>query len=117
MIFIREKDDIMKEAGAGMQELVVRALSAAPAAVSYREYFSFLREIFYYSSDMDQVDFDLACDTLHTFNQVLKISSQFQVSEKIKVNYSSIDHVNIQDYFLFSESTPGVILSERFVIP
>ena len=39
-----------------------------------REYLSFLREIFYYEKDMDEVDFDLAVDTLEVTNDLLRKS-------------------------------------------
>lgn len=40
-----------------------------------REYLSFLREIFYYEKDMDDVDFNLAVDTLEVTNDLLNKSS------------------------------------------
>jgi hypothetical protein len=117
MIYIRERDDVLKDCGAQLRDLIVRTLCAAPSTLRYKEFFSFFREIFYYHQDMDVVDYDLACDTLHIFNQVLKTSSLSQVSEKIVVRGSSIDHVNIQDYFGFSDVTPGVVLNEQFKVP
>ena len=36
-----------------MKELIVLLLSASPRTIIYKEFFSFFREIFYYSNDMD----------------------------------------------------------------
>ncbi len=75
MIFIREKEDAgLLESAQLMKEIVVKVLSASSKTSIYKEFFSFFREIFYYNQDMDQVDFDLASDTLWIMNNVLKAS-------------------------------------------
>ena len=100
-----------------MKELIIKVLSVAPNSTTYKEFFSFFREIFYYNKDMDDVDFELACDSLHILNHVPKTSSATQIKETISVKGSVIEHVNIQDYFMFSDMSPGVILTETLKIP
>ena len=73
MIYIREKE----EAGLGetaqlMKEVMVKVLGVTAKTGIYKEFLAFFREIFYYNQDMDQVDFELACDTLHVMNNLLK---------------------------------------------
>ena len=41
-----------------------------------REFFAFLREIFYYKDDMDEVDNNLAQDVLEILNNMLKNKSE-----------------------------------------
>jgi hypothetical protein len=72
MIYIREREDALKDSCIQMKEIVVKALAANPNSTIYREFLAFFREIFYYNKDMDQVDFDLACDTLEIYNALLK---------------------------------------------
>ena len=64
---------------------------------------------------MDQVDFDLTCDTLHVMNNVLKVASQKQQKDQLAIR--SIAFEGVQDYFMFSDVTPGVILSDTFRVP
>ena len=47
-----------------MKEIMVRVLGTLPRGRIYQEFFSFFKEIFYYNNDMDDVDFNLATDTL-----------------------------------------------------
>lgn len=72
MIYIREQQD--QAMSTSIRELMIKTLRAIPNTKLYREFFSFFREVFYYNRDMDPVDFELACDTLHIMNQVLKES-------------------------------------------
>lgn len=51
---------------------MTKVLTVTSKTVIYKEFFSFFREIFYYNRDMDQVDYELACDTLQVMNNVLK---------------------------------------------
>lgn len=53
MIFIREKEDLIPEAMKQVKEIITKLLIAAPKSQLYKEFFSFFREIFYYSKDMD----------------------------------------------------------------
>lgn len=53
---------------------MVKTLAVNPNSIIYKEFLSFFREIFYYNHDMDQVDYDLACDSLEIFNSLLKTS-------------------------------------------
>ena len=60
MIYIREKEDGNAEMGntvsTHLKELIVKILGVLPRAAIYKEFFAFLREIFYYNKDMDEVD-------------------------------------------------------------
>jgi hypothetical protein len=84
-IFVRERSEELKETSVLIREIIVEILSAAPNSTVYKEFFSFFREIFYYNKDMDEVDFDLACDTLQTMNQLLKNSFNLQDKEFLAV--------------------------------
>jgi len=84
-IFVRERSEELKETSVLIREIIVEILSAAPNSTVYKEFFSFFREIFYYNKDMDEVDFDLACDTLQIMNQLLKNSFNLQAKEFLAV--------------------------------
>ena len=76
MIYIREKEE---EAAGGaissqVKELMVKILGVLPRAPVYKEFFTFMREIFYYNRDMDEVDYNLATDTLYIMNNLMKQS-------------------------------------------
>jgi hypothetical protein len=45
---------------------------AVPNPIMMKEFFTFIREIFYYDQDMDAVDFNLATDVLEILNEMLK---------------------------------------------
>jgi hypothetical protein len=102
-----------------MREIMVRLLSVAPKTSLYKEFFGFLREIFYYNRDMDEVDFDLANDTLYILNNLLKTSSNVQQRELFhKLPYLSENNaLTVQDHFRFTDFSPGVILHDSFKIP
>jgi|LauGreDrversion4_2_1035121.scaffolds.fasta_scaffold885589_2 hypothetical protein len=76
MIYIREKEDA--ETGTTvstqMRELMIKILAALPRGPIYKEFFGFMREIFYYNKDMDDVDYNLATDTLLIMNNLMKLS-------------------------------------------
>ena len=73
MIYIREKEE---EAGGAIssqvKELMVKILGVLPRAPVYKEFFTFMRDIFYYNRDMDEVDYNLATDTLYIMNNLMK---------------------------------------------
>ena len=95
MIFIREKEESMKDTQSLLKDLIVKVLCACPRTLIYKEFFTFFREIFYYNKDMDKVDFELACDTLQIMNQVLETSSRSLFKETIGVKGSAINQVSI----------------------
>jgi hypothetical protein len=78
MIYIREKEDASVEMGTGvssqMKDLMVKILGVLPRAPIYKEFFTFMREIFYYNRDMDEIDYNLATDTLYIMNNLMKQS-------------------------------------------
>jgi hypothetical protein len=78
MIYIREKEESNAELGNSMstqmKEIMTKVLGCLPRGPIYKEFFSFLKEIFYYNQDMDDVDFNLANDTLHILNGLMKSS-------------------------------------------
>lgn len=117
MIFIREREENLKETCVQMKELLVKTLAVNPNSMIYKEFLSFFREIFYYNKDMDQVDYELACDSLEVFNSLMKMSLSLSTKETLAMKPSSFDHIHLQDYFQFSDMSPGVILSENFKIP
>jgi hypothetical protein len=47
-------------------------LSVCPNPLIIKEFFSFIREIFYYNENMDIIDYNLAVDCLDMFNKVLR---------------------------------------------
>ncbi len=75
MIYIREKEE---EAGGAIssqvKELMVKILGVLPRAPVYKEFFTFMREIFYYNRDIDEVDYNLATNTLYIMNNLMKQS-------------------------------------------
>jgi hypothetical protein len=78
MIYIREKEEA-SEAGtvvsSQIKELMVKILGVLPRAGIYKEFFAFMREIFYYNRDMDEVDYNLATDTLYIMNNLMRQSN------------------------------------------
>jgi len=54
----------------------LRLFSGAPKPVHLREFFSFLREIFYHNQLMDEVDVSLADDVLTILNNAIKFRSK-----------------------------------------
>ena len=78
MIYIREKEEANAEIGtvvsSQLKELMVKILGVLPRAPIYKEFFTFMREIFYYNKDMDEVDYNLAIDTLYIMNNLMKQS-------------------------------------------
>lgn len=59
-----------------MSTLLLRLFSGAPKPVHLREFFSFLREIFYHNQLMDEVDVSLADDVLTILNNAIKFRSK-----------------------------------------
>ena len=55
---------------------------------------------------MDQVDFNLATDTLYILEKLLK-------NNPIKPS-KPVDPLHVRDYFHFSDLTPGIIVTENF---
>jgi hypothetical protein len=53
MIYIREKEDSNPELGTTMstqmREIMIKVLGILPRGTIYKEFFSFLKEIFYYN--------------------------------------------------------------------
>lgn len=64
-----------------LKELMVKILGVLPRSPIYKEFFTFMREIFYYNRDMDEVDYNLATDTLYIMNNLMK-QSVLQQSEE-----------------------------------
>lgn len=85
MIYIKEKEEASVELGttisAQIRELMIKVLGVLPRGPIYKEFFGFMREIFYYNKDMDEVDYNLATDTLHIMNNLMKQSVDLQQRE------------------------------------
>lgn len=64
MIYIREKDEVLSDFAPMLKDLLLATFLASPSIITYKHFFSFFREIFYYYRDMDRVDSQLACDAL-----------------------------------------------------
>lgn len=79
-----------------MKHIIEKTFTTYPNPLLIKEFFSFFREIFYYNQDMDNVDFNLACDTLETMNSLLR------TSYNTKERRYDIEHANFTDYFYFS---------------
>jgi hypothetical protein len=61
MIYIREKEETgLGETAQLLKEVIIKILTVSSKTIIYKEFFSF----FYYNQDMDQVDYELACDTI-----------------------------------------------------
>lgn len=116
MIYIREREDQLEDSCKQLKEIIVKTLAAHPNSTIYREFLTFFREIFYYNKDMDQVDYQLACDSLEVLNSLLKSSLQTKETLAIKGN-TPFNNLHIQDYFQFSDMSPGLIVSDTFKIP
>lgn len=57
------------------KQIIIHGLYQISNPEVFKEFFSFLREIFYYNTSMDNVDFNLAIDTMEILNSLLKFKS------------------------------------------
>jgi hypothetical protein len=55
-----------------------------------RDFFAFFRDIFFYNTQLDEVDFLLANDTLSILNDVLRKKTEQLSQECIKDNTSGV---------------------------
>ena len=62
-----------------MSTLLVRLFGVIPKAAHMKEFFSFLREIFYHNKIMDEVDVNLAEDVLKILNHSIHFKNKIQV--------------------------------------
>ncbi|CDW75265.1 beach domain-containing protein [Stylonychia lemnae] len=117
MIYIREKVEFQNdfEFIDGLKLLLEKTLAAIPNPMIYKEFFSFLREIFYYNKDMDQVDCQLAGDVLEILNNLMKNKGSDQIIEK--KSKLSVQKFLMNDYFYISDYSPGIILTDNFKPP
>ena len=94
-----------------------------PKASQMRDFFSFLREIFFYNNMMDKVDHALAREMLKIFNQVIQESythdkNQVYNSDMVKsknqpnkaLNPSDFAPHYLRDYYFFSSVTRGMLI-------
>jgi hypothetical protein len=95
MIHIREAED-MTPLVDKFKDILVTALSVFPRAETYTEYFSILREIFFYPDSLDEVDAKLAIDTMDIFIRTLKSQTNLLV-----------------DYYWFSTGSPGQVIAKN----
>ena len=114
-IFLRESVNSAENDGLELRktiyklnEIFVHTFSRIPQAVIMRDFFSFLREIFFYLQQMDETDHALAMDMLTILNDCIKRNSKHALTQYYHTNQSSIMHM--QDSFFFSRVTPGVLL-------
>ena len=82
-IFLRESVAADEQDGLGLRktisklnEIFVMAFSRVPQAGVLRDFFAFIREIFFYTDQMDQTDFALAHDMLTVLLETLKRNSK-----------------------------------------
>ena len=59
-----------------LKNILVQIFVRVPRAIQIRDFFSFIREIFFYNEMMDEVDHMLARDMLKIFNDVIKESTK-----------------------------------------
>ena len=95
-----------------------------PNARQMRDFFAFFRDIFFYNSKLDEVDFLLANDTLAIMNDVLRKKTEQLSPECVKdgnsSNISSLvplpgqGQLKMADSFMFSKLTPGTIILNNF---
>lgn len=82
-----------------------------PKAIHLREFFSFLREIFYYNQQMDDVDLNLAEDVLKILNYSINLRHKTYSSQ-----YTSGPRNEMIDHFVFSKVSPGLLILNNFEI-
>lgn len=73
-----------------------------------RDFFSFLREIFFYTKAMDLTDHALALDMLSILNDSIRRNSRHDLQQSYHAAQSSVMHM--QDCFFFSKVSRGVLL-------
>lgn len=108
-IFLREQDEYMEDSLEKMREIMIKTFAAYPDSLIIKEFFSFLREIFYYNKMMDNVDFELTKDILETMNQIIKESPIPR-----DINYMQI---KLTDYYYSSNITQGFTVIDPFFMP
>mmetsp|Transcript_3010 Transcript_3010/g.2874 ORF Transcript_3010/g.2874 Transcript_3010/m.2874 type:complete len:110 (-) Transcript_3010:1891-2220(-) len=86
--------------------MMVVTLQCSCNPVIIIEYFSFLREIFYYNQDMDPVDYQLTIDMLDSYNQLLQ-AYKYVKKEKEQ-------NLFVSDYYFFSNLNKGLLLMDNF---
>eukprot|EP00347_Sterkiella_histriomuscorum_P012473 403368442 len=88
MIELREEFNDRPDLIIKLKQIIERAFQIQPNPLVFREFFGFLREIFYYNKDMDDIDNNLAQDTLEILNNLLKNKDE---------NDSSYKHMNLMN--------------------
>jgi len=91
-----------------LNEIFIQTFSRVPSAVVLRDFFSFLREIFFYSDRMDLVDHALAQDMLTVMLDTIRRNSKHDLEQHYHSQQTSLMH--LQDSFFFSKVTKGVLL-------
>ena len=86
-----------------LNEIFVHTFSRMPQAVIMRDFFAFLREIFFYTKQMDLTDHALALDMLTVLNDSIRRNSRHDLQQSYHAQQSSIMHM--QDCFFFSKVT------------
>lgn len=55
-----------------LKQIITKTFRLVPKAIQIRDFFSLIREIFFYNKQMDEVDYKLAEDMLTTFNDIIR---------------------------------------------
>ena len=69
-----------------------------------------IREILFYNHDLDEVDFKLLETVLKILNSVMRLRQSSQHNFGLQKN-------EMMDYFVFSQNSPGLLLSAHFYFP
>ena len=92
-----------------MSTLLIRLFGVIPKAIHMREFFSFLREIFYHNKMMDDVDVNLAEDVLKILNYSINFRNKTQI-----YGLGSAPRNEMIDHFVFSKIAPGILILNDF---
>lgn len=74
-----------------------------------KEFFSFLREIFYHNQIMDEVDVNLAEDVLKILNHSIHFRNKIQI-----FNFGQAPRNEMIDHFVFGKIAPGTLIMNDF---
>ena len=116
-IFLREHSgteasDRMELAGTTnlLNEIFVHTFSRVPQAIHMRDFFSFLREIFFYYDRMDHVDHGIAEDILTVLRDMIRMNSRHDLQQVYHSPNNQTQIMHMTDSFYFSKVTRGVTL-------
>ena len=76
-----------------LNEIFIHVFSRVPSAVVMRDFFAFLREIFFYRDQMDETDNALAKDVLKILHETIRRNSRHALQQSYMTQQSNIMHM------------------------